>query len=257
MRRFARRVRKTGPAAVMVVVLWLLPTLGTLALLAVLSRVQGFIRSLSIFGPAACILVFAVLGGTAVLPAYVVSIFAGFMFDYPVGLVTSLAAAGGAAFLGYALSERVSGRRVMDAIEGNPRWHAIHGALVGGGFWKTVLIVALLRMSPVPPFSVTNLALASFHVRRWAFLLGTVAGIFPQAAALTLVGDRLNELDLSASVAQKPWLLLMGAAGLGLALFVITRLAVRALAKLTEGEAAAADSLIERRESPADSAAAV
>jgi uncharacterized membrane protein YdjX (TVP38/TMEM64 family) len=241
----------------MVVLVWLLPTLGTLALLAVLSRVQGFIRSLSLLGPLACIAAFAVLGGTALLPAYVVSIFAGFMFDYPVGLVTSLAAAGGAALIGYALSGRVSGRRVMDAIEANPRWHAIHGALVGGGFWKTVLIVALLRMSPVPPFSVTNLALASFHVRKWPFLLGTVLGIFPQAAALALVGDRLNELDLRASVAHKPWLLLLGAAGLALALFIITRLAVRALAKLTEGEARTAHESHPTRESPADSAAAV
>lgn len=258
-RRLVRLVRVSGPATATVVVIWLLPTLGTLALLAVASRVQGFVKSVSVFGPVMMVAAFAVLGGTAILPAYVVSIFAGFMFDYPVGLATSLAAAGAAAMVGYTLSGRFSGRRVMEAIEANPRWHAIHGALVGGGFWKTLLIVALLRMSPVPPFSVTNLALASFHVRRWPFLIGTVAGIFPQAAALTLIGDRLNELDLRASVAHKPWLLVMGAAGLGLALFVITRLAVRALAKLTEGEegAAAAGAALATRQGAPDSAAAV
>jgi uncharacterized membrane protein YdjX (TVP38/TMEM64 family) len=216
-----------------------MPTAGTIALLAVVNRVRSFIDSLSAFGPLICVLAFSILGGTAVLPAYVVSVFSGFMFGYGAGLPTTLAAAAGAAMVGYALSGRVSGRKVMEVIEDNPRWHAVHGALVGGGFWKTCLIVALLRMSPVPPFSVTNLALASFHVRRWPFLLGTVAGLLPQAAALTLVGARLKELDLRASVAQKPWLLVVGAAGLALALFVITRLAVRALAKLTDGGSAA------------------
>ena len=48
----------------MVLVVWLLPTLGTLALLALLSRVQGFIRSLSYFGPPGCVVAFAILGGT-------------------------------------------------------------------------------------------------------------------------------------------------------------------------------------------------
>jgi uncharacterized membrane protein YdjX (TVP38/TMEM64 family) len=112
-------------------------------------------------------------------------------------------------------------------------------------------------MSPVPPFSVTNLALASFHVRRWPFLLGTVAGIFPQSAALVLVGSRLKELDLRASVVQRPWLLVAGAATLALALFIITRVAVRALAKLTEGEVRAAAHVHDAPRPAHDSAAAV
>ena len=256
-RRLARLVRHSGPATALVVLIWLLPTAGTLALLVVAGRVQSFFDRLAILGPLICVAAFSLLGGTAILPAYVVSVFAGFMFGYGVGLPTTLLAAGGAAMEGFTLSGRVSRGRVMEAIEENPRWHAVHGALVGGGFWKTFLIVALLRMSPVPPFSVTNLALASFHVRRWPFLLGTVAGIFPQSAALVLVGSRLKELDLRASVVQRPWLLVAGAAALALALFIITRLAVRALAKLTEGEQRGVASLPGERRPAPDSAAAV
>jgi uncharacterized membrane protein YdjX (TVP38/TMEM64 family) len=54
--------------------------------------------------------------------------------------------------------------------------------------------VALLRMVPVAPFSLINLAAGAIRIRLGDFLLGTMLGMAPGMAALTVFGDRIEAL---------------------------------------------------------------
>jgi uncharacterized membrane protein YdjX (TVP38/TMEM64 family) len=57
-----------------------------------------------------------------------------------------------------------------------------------------VMTVALLRMVPVAPFSVINVAAGAIRIRLRDFLLGTAVGMAPGMAALTVFGDRVEAL---------------------------------------------------------------
>ena len=160
------------------------------------------------------------------------------MFGYAAGLPTALAAAGGAAMVGYVLSGRVSGRRVMEAIEENPRWHAVHGALVGGGFWKTLLIVALLRLPPNSPFAVTNLVLAATRVALLPFMLGTLLGMAPRIGLVVWLSAHASQLDLT--IGKDLRVFIVGLVALIVALAVIGSIAWRAVDRVTRQQAAAA-----------------
>ncbi|MFO8058404.1 MAG: VTT domain-containing protein [bacterium] len=56
---------------------------------------------------------------------------------------------------------------------------------------RGVMAVALLRLVPVAPFTVINLAAGVSHIRFRHYLLGTALGMSPGIVAITVFGDRL------------------------------------------------------------------
>jgi phospholipase D1/2 len=53
--------------------------------------------------------------------------------------------------------------------------------------------VAALRMVPVAPFTVVNMAMGAAGVTQRTFMIGTFIGMLPGTFVLTMLGDRLRE----------------------------------------------------------------
>jgi phospholipase D1/2 len=57
-----------------------------------------------------------------------------------------------------------------------------------------VLTVAAVRMVPIAPYTVVNIAMGATGLRTGAFLAGTFIGLLPGIFVLTMLGDRLREV---------------------------------------------------------------
>jgi uncharacterized membrane protein YdjX (TVP38/TMEM64 family) len=190
---FLRRLGQLGPLALAAAIL---PPLGTLLLIATLEPVGAWLRAHGGLGVLVFVVAFAVCGGFALLPTYTPSLVGGWAFGLASGLAATLAGFALAATIGFALSRRLSGERLMDVLRDHPRGLAVHDAFVRSGAWKALVVVALLRLPPNSPFAVTNLLLAASRVRYVPFLAGTIAGLAPRAAAAVAVGAGLARVDL-------------------------------------------------------------
>jgi uncharacterized membrane protein YdjX (TVP38/TMEM64 family) len=141
---------RLGPAGPMAVVACTLPALGGFLLLGLLNVVGPWLREQGGTGVGLYVLGFTVLAGLALLPTYAQAVLGGWAFGFSLGLAGALAGIVGAAVLGYGVAWRSSGDHVIRIIESDPKWSAVHKALVGSGFWKTLLIVILVRLPSSP-----------------------------------------------------------------------------------------------------------
>ena len=224
------RLRDLGPAGLMSLGALLLPPVGGVVLLSQLDRFAEPLRG-SGWGPVLCTVGFMVLGGFALLPTAVLAVFAGWAFGFDVGFPVAVAGFVGAAVIGYPVARRFSGRSVVETVDADPRWRAVHRALLGGGSTRTFWIVTLLRVPTLPPFAATTVALAALHVRFWPFLLGTAAGVAPRTAAYVVLAARAERLDYSVAGG---WQMLAVWGGVTLAVVaLLTVIARRALTRLT------------------------
>lgn len=191
-------------------------------------------------------LAFAVAAGLAFLPSYASSILGGWAFGFAWGFPGALFGFTGGAIIGYGVSTLVTQRRVEEIIESKPRWKAVRDALVGSGFWRTVAIIALVRMPPNSPFALGNLAMASVRVRLLPYVLGTILGMAPRTAFIVWFAANLREqvsdageaADKATKYFSSWWYFVGGAAGIVLVIIILSVIAQRTLAKLTSEHAA-------------------
>jgi len=101
-------------------------------------------------------------------------------FGYAVGgsLVAAAVGFGLGRAVGRDLVRRFAGRRV----------NAVSRRLDRHGLWA----MALLRLLPVAPFSLVNLVAGASEIRFRDFVLGSLVGMGPGIALMTLFGDRLG-----------------------------------------------------------------
>jgi len=226
-------LRHLGPAGVLAVIAATLPGIGGFVLLGSLSWTGHWLRDQGEQGVVIYIVGYSLLAGLALLPTYAQSITGGFCFGRTTGSVAALSGILGAATLAYVIARRASGERVVKLIEEQPKWKAVYEALVGGGFWKTLLIVTLLRVPPNSPFAITNLLMAATKVSWPIYALGTVIGIAPRTIFAVYVGAQVTELSKSSFSSTGQWLITL-AVGLAV-LAIIGTIANRALKKVTAG----------------------
>jgi uncharacterized membrane protein YdjX (TVP38/TMEM64 family) len=212
----------------------LVPPLGALVLLGFLEPLRNVVRAWPVLGPVACVALFCLCAGLALLPTAVLAIFAGWAFGFAAGYPVALAGFTGAAVLGYVVARRASGRRVVDLVAESPRWQAVHRTLLGSGWWRTFWIVALLRLPVVPPFAATTVALAALRCRWWPFAAGTLAGIAPRTAAYVYFAGRARDLALG-DVRIDPWFTAVSFVTTLAVLVTLGLLARRALRRLVHG----------------------
>ena len=221
---------RLGPAGLLALATLVVPPLGAVLLLANARQWADPLRQ-SPWGPALAVAAFSVVGGFALLPTVALSIFAGWAFGFALGLPTAVLGFVGAAAVCYAVARRAAGRGVLDAVEADPRWRAVHAAILGGGEGRTFLIVALLRLPVVPPFGATTVALAALKVRVRPFLLGTAVGVVPRTAGYVLLASRMTDLNFAAG---DDWAMLAVWGAVTVAVIgTITVLGRRALRRLT------------------------
>ena len=80
-----------------------------------------------------------------------------------------------------------------------------------------VLTVAAVRMVPIAPYTVVNIAMGATGLRTGAFLAGTLIGLLPGIFVLTMLGDRLREVWRNPEPGNLFWFVLVIVLWLGVA----------------------------------------
>ncbi len=219
VRRVVDKLKRLGATAPMAVVAAVLPGAGALVLYGHLSSVANWLMDRPMTGPVMCAAGFAVAGGVALVPTYAMSALCGWTFGVPVGLAATLTGFVAAAMVGYFIGQRIDGGKTLAIIGENQQWKAVHAAMTTGGFGKQSLVVTLLRLAPVAPFSLSNLVMAAAQVRPMPYALGTLLGMLPRTAIVVWAASQLNSPDTP--LANDPWLI---GAGVVVTIFVMIAL---------------------------------
>jgi uncharacterized membrane protein YdjX (TVP38/TMEM64 family) len=234
--RFWRLIRRLGPVGPVAVLSMTLPAVAGVTLLALAASYQAGIQAFVDTHLAAAVLIyivgFALLSGFPVLPTYSVSLVGGFFFKFELGVAASLAGYIGAAMVSYLFLRALSGERVEQVIDERPKWKAVRRALLARSFWRTLGLVALLRIPPNVPFAVVNLVIVTARIRLGVYLAGTVAGVIPRTLAVVYIASEASRLDKI----ETNWPL--SVAGIGvtvLVLGVISHLAHKAIRGIAAG----------------------
>jgi phospholipase D1/2 len=134
------------------------------------------------------------LGGLAVFPVTILIAATAFAFGPWTALIYSLLGCVLSAMLIYAIGHRL-GRETVARFTGR-RWHRLNRLISKHG----ILAVAFIRMIPIAPYSVVNLAAGAAHVPFRDFVFGTLIGMSPGVIAITFLGNQLGEMIRHPSV---------------------------------------------------------
>jgi uncharacterized membrane protein YdjX (TVP38/TMEM64 family) len=189
---------------------------------------QDWVRGL---GPAGMVLYGAVYVVAVVLfvPGLPLTLGAGFLFGFWRGLILVSIASTIAAALAFLIARYFAREKVERLAKKDPRFEAIDRA-IGKEGWK---VVALLRLSPLVPFSLSNylygltsVEFGSYVATSWAAMLpATVLYVYLGAAGRT-IGEKTE---------RSPWewvLLGVGLAATAAVTVLLTRVARRELGKV-------------------------
>lgn len=170
--------------------------------------------------------------GLSLLPTNVIGILAGWAFGIELGLTVHILSVASAATVAYLIHSQIVGDTLPHVFEKHPKAQAIYEALVEQNFWRTTLIIFLLRLSPAMPFALSNFLMASAQVPKRSFVIGTFWGMLPRSAAVVIVGAGLSELTLKNS--EESWLIVFGIIATIISIIFISIIARRALETLTK-----------------------
>lgn len=189
-------------------------------------RARGVLGALLFVGS------FAV-ASAAFVPAGVLTMISGALFGIGAGIAYAFVGASLGAMLAFLLARYAARGTVERWLERNPRTAAI-GAAVGEHGRR---IAALLRLSPVIPFSVINVVMGVTSIRFVDFVVANFA-MLPVTALYAYYGAAAGAL-VAAHGAEHPhdaayWILLVvGLVATVAVTTLVTRLATRALARET------------------------
>jgi len=190
------------------------------------------VETLGVWAPAAFVAGYAV-AVAALLPGSVLTLAGGAIFGLAKGTAVVFVGAVIGSIAGFLISRYFARGFVEARIARDARFAAIDRAVAERGF----AIVALLRMSPVFPFSFLNYALGLTRVRLRDYALASV-GMLPGTLLYVYYGKAIGDVAALASGAPSG-----GAGGLGLTALglvatiavtlLVTRVARRALDEAT------------------------
>jgi len=206
-----------------------------------LASFQTWVEGLGFAGMALYALLYAVV--TVLLgPAWLLTLGAGFSFGLLRGVLVVWAGATAGAALAFLIARHLARARVEKWAGRDHRFRAIDRAIAEKG-WK---IVALLRLSPLVPFTISNYVYGLTGIRFLPYVLASALGMLPLVVLYTSFGVAGREAARAASGGGAAGRSVLEWVVLGMGLFVtvvgaflITRAARKELAKakLEEREA--------------------
>jgi uncharacterized membrane protein YdjX (TVP38/TMEM64 family) len=211
---------------------WFLAALGALALFAAarllpvdqwLGDFQRWVGGIGVWGGVLYAIVY-VVSALLFVPGSLLTVGAGLVFGLVWGTIIASLASTTTAALAFLSARHLARQRVEEMARRNQKFEAIDRAIAEKG-WK---VVALLRLSPVVPFSVSNYLYGLTPVRfvpyvatSWAAMLpGTILYVWLGAAGRAAAAAGRGE-------GRSPWEWVLLAAGL-VATVVVTVLLTRA-----------------------------
>src|SRR5687768_4965759 len=153
--RFVGRGRKWlaefGSLTPIALIAAFLPMLGSIVLLAVGYPIGVWLRENQAVGAVGYITGVLIACGLALVPTNIIGIIGGFAFGFGLGLALLMAAVVGASLISYSVHRRLVGDKVPQLAEQHPKAQVVYDALTGRGFFRTTLIVLLIRLSVLMP----------------------------------------------------------------------------------------------------------
>jgi uncharacterized membrane protein YdjX (TVP38/TMEM64 family) len=171
-----------------------------------------------------------VVGSLAFIPGAVLTLIAGAVFGLGRGIPIVFAGAVLGSSAAFGVARTLARERVTRWLSRDPRSAAIGEAVAQRG----LVVVLLLRLSPVFPYTVLNYALGASRIRYRDFALGSV-GMLPGTVLYTYYGKVVGDVTALATGSAPPRgpayyvLLAAGLAATALVTVIITREAKRAL----------------------------
>ena len=228
-----RRFAGLGPAGLLALFWLSAPAIAGLYLIYELGAVSDWLRARGDVGLLVYAAVFMVTSGIGLLPTTAQAVLGGWVFGPAKGLLAAAAAFGGAALIGLLITRAVAGKRLERFLDTKREARAIRDALIGRGFLKTTLMIALFRLPPQSPFAFTNLVMVSCGVAAAPFVLGTILGMIPRTFLVMLFASAAAQTgaeDIQAFVKEGPgWPM----AAFGLVLMVIVMTVIGTIARRT------------------------
>lgn len=141
-----------------------------------------------------------VLAGLAVVPVTLLIAATGAAFGPVLGAVYATAGVMASATVAHALGRSLA-RPTVKRLAGS-RLECFLRARSKGG----ILAVAAVRMIPLAPFTIVNLAFGALNVRARVFLLGTLLGMGPGIVSIVFLVDRLDAVARRPGIDTIGWL---------------------------------------------------
>lgn len=150
------------------------------------------------------------LGGAVAFPVTILILATAAVFGPWLGMLYATAGVAASAGLMFVVGARF-GQEVPKRLLGK-RWDKIRDRLQRRG----LLAMVAMRVVPVAPFSLINLAAGAASIRFVDFVLGTLIGMGPGLAAIALMGDQIARVLANPSASQIAVLALCVAGWIGL-----------------------------------------
>jgi uncharacterized membrane protein YdjX (TVP38/TMEM64 family) len=217
---------------------WILIGAGVIALIAALQwlpvgdwieSAKGWFEDLGAFGPIVFVALYVAIG-LLLLPASAMTIAAGSIFGLWLGFLWAVIAANLTAIAAFLVARHLARGALERKLKSNERFKELDDA-IGAGTWK---IVALVRLSPIVPFSFANYAMGLTQVGFGPYCLATFLGMLPGTFVYVYLGYVGAESLHGGSKSTSQWILLgVGLVASAALVFWLTRMA---RAKLRHGK---------------------
>ncbi len=170
----------------------------------------------------------------SILPTHAISVVSGLLFGLFWGPVLALGTVFLALIFTYYLIDNLFDEKQLHSIRRYKKAHVVYEDLIKQSGFKMFWLISLIRLSPVMPFSVTNVILGAAKVKFLPYLAGSILGLFPRVILVAVAGASLQELDLSKG--KDRGLFILGVVSTILMLFFIGKLVKNSLKKNREME---------------------
>lgn len=176
-------------------------------------RISAWMRSLqeSSWAPVIVVGVF-IIGGLIVFPLTLLIAATATVFDPLTAVIVSLTGSLANAVTLYMLGRLVMRDMVLHAF--SEPVAKLQRALSSTG----IVAVAAVRMVPIAPFTLVNLAAGAIGVRLRDYVIGTLLGVLPGTLALTAFGRQLREIIEQPTPANVGLLVVVVAVWIGLSI---------------------------------------
>ncbi len=125
----------------------------------------------------------------ALTPTTLIALMSGFLWGFEAifGLIISY---GIAAIVGYFLGKKIDNGHLNDFFSKNEKLNLLQSKIEN----KSIIIIFLMRISPVLPFAITNIFLAMLKINFSKFLIMSILGMLPRTTLAVWLGAQSSTL---------------------------------------------------------------